>query len=119
MPTKTAKAHTIIHGASTAAAAAGAGLAQIPTSDNAVITPIQISMIIALGKLHGVTVDRSAALVVLSSASAGVVGRSVSQLAVGWIPGYGNAINATTAATITQAIGWAAYSILDPGEANS
>lgn len=34
------KCHGIIHGASLAAAGAGAGLAQIPGSDSAVIVPI-------------------------------------------------------------------------------
>lgn len=38
--------HGIIHSASVAAARVGAGLAQIPLSDNVVITPIQIGMII-------------------------------------------------------------------------
>jgi uncharacterized protein (DUF697 family) len=27
---------------------------------------------------------------------------------VGWVPGLGNAINATTAAGLTEAVGWAA-----------
>ena len=34
------------------------------------------------------------------------VGRTVSQILIGWIPGIGNAINATTAAGLTEAIGW-------------
>lgn len=114
MATKKIKANIVIHGASIAAAAAGAGLAQIPTSDNAAITPIQVSMIIALGKIQGVSLDKSAALVILSTASAGIVGRTVSQVAVGWIPGYGNAINASTAAGITEAIGWSAFAVLNP-----
>lgn len=105
------KIHTIIHGAATAAAAAGAGLAQIPGSDNAVITPIQIAMIIAIGEVHGQQLSKSAALSTLSAASAGVAGRTLSQFLVGWIPGYGNAINATTAFAITEAIGWAADKI--------
>jgi uncharacterized protein (DUF697 family) len=32
----------------------------------------------------------------------------LSQALVGWIPGVGNAINAATAAALTEAIGWAA-----------
>ena len=52
----------IIHGASAAAGAAGAGLAQIPGSDNAVITPIQVAMIVAIGKVHGQELSKSAAL---------------------------------------------------------
>ena len=110
------KIHTIIHGAAASAAAAGAGLAQIPGSDNAVITPIQIAMIIAIGEVHGQQLSKGAALSTLSAASAGVAGRTLSQFLVGWIPGYGNAINASTAFAITQAICWSSYKILSEQE---
>ena len=106
------KVGIIIHGAATAAATAGAGLAQLPGSDNLVIVPIQTAMIISIGHEHGQVLTKVMALSVLSSASAGIVGRSVSQVLVGWIPGWGNAINASTAFTITEAIGWAASVIL-------
>jgi len=107
-----AKAHIIIHGAATAAAAVGGGLAQIPASGSLVITPIQISMIIALGSLHGKALNKSSALAVLAVAYGPVVGRTVSQLLIGWIPGVGNAINAATAFVVTESIGWAAHNIL-------
>jgi len=106
------KVHTIIHGAASSAAAVGAGLAQIPGSDNAVITPIQVAMIIAIGEVHGQQLSKAAAMSTLSAASAGIVGRTLSQFLVGWVPGYGNAVNATTAFAITEAIGWAADKIL-------
>ena len=114
--TKNKKVHGIIHGAASSAAAAGAGLAQIPGSDNAVITPIQLAMITAIGEVHGVAVTKPMALGALSAASAGVVGRSLSQFLVGWIPAYGNAVNATTAFAITQAIGWAADAMFREGK---
>ena len=100
--------HTIIHGASAAAGAAASGMAQIPGSDNAVIAPIQIAMIIAIAKEYGKSIDEAVAVTVLAELSAVVVGRTVSQVLVGWVPGFGNAINAATAASITEAIGWAA-----------
>ena len=34
------------------------------------------------------------------------MGRTASQVLIGWIPGVGNVINACTAATITETIGW-------------
>src|SRR5690554_5612815 len=117
MATKSEKAHLIIHGAATAAGAAGAGMAQIPGSDNAVITPIQIGMIVALAELHDQKLTKAGAMAVLTSASASVVGRTVSQFLVGWIPGVGNAINAGTAFAITEAIGWSAFAYLAPAEA--
>ena len=96
----------IIHTASAAAAAVGGGLAQIPGSDNAVITPIQLTMAISLGQVFGIELSQSAAKAALASAAAATIGRTASQVFIGWIPGVGNIINATTAATLTEAIGW-------------
>ena len=96
----------IIHSASMAAGAIGAGLAQLPTSDNMIIAPIQLTMAISLGKVFGITLDHSAAKASVASAAAATVGRAASQAFIGWIPGVGNAINATTAATLTESIGW-------------
>lgn len=110
---KTNQIHTIIHSAASAAATAGAGLAQVPCSDNAVITPIQISMIIAIAKVHGQELSTASALSTLTSVSAGVVGRTLSQALVGWIPGFGNVINASTAFAITEAIGWAVNELFE------
>ncbi|MDE6730348.1 MAG: hypothetical protein K2J71_06185 [Oscillospiraceae bacterium] len=109
------KCNVIIHSASVAAAGAGAGLAQIPGSDNAVITPIQLTMVIALGKVFDVSISKSAATAAIASASASVVGRTVSQFLLGWIPVVGNAINATTAAGITESIGWLIADQFDKG----
>ncbi len=99
--------HTIIHSASVAAALAAAGLAQLPGSDSAVIVPIQITMIISLGSVFGNTIDKSWAKSLLSTYIATYVGRSISQWLFGWFPGIGNAMNAATAAAITEAMGWA------------
>jgi uncharacterized protein (DUF697 family) len=96
----------IIHSASAAAGAVGAGLAQVAASDNLIITPIQLTMAISLGKVFGITLDQSSAKAALASAAAATVGRTASQVLVGWIPVAGNIINAATAATITETIGW-------------
>lgn len=100
------KCHAIIHTASTAAAGVGAGLAQIPFSDNAVLVPIQVTMVISLGKVFGLSISESAAMSALTTAATSVVGRGLSQILVGWIPVIGNAINASTAAGVTEAAGW-------------
>ncbi len=96
----------IIHAASTAAGAIGAGLAQIPTSDNLVIAPIQITMAISLGVVFGINIDKSQAKALAASSTATIVGRTASQVVAGWIPVAGNIINTATAVTITEAIGW-------------
>lgn len=100
------KCHAIIHTASASAAAIGAGLAQIPGSDNLIITPIQLAMTISLGQVFGIDLSESSAKAALASAAAATVGRTTAQVLVGWLPGVGNLINAGTAASLTEAIGW-------------
>lgn len=96
----------IIHAASAAAAGIGAGMAQVPCSDNLIITPIQLTMAVSLGKVFGIALDQSAAQSAVASAAATTVGRAASQVGIGWFPGIGNLINAATAASLTEAIGW-------------
>lgn len=100
------KCNIIIHSASAACGGVGTGLAQIPLSDTAVITPIQIGMIISLAAVFGLKITREFANSLLTGFGASIAGRAVSQVLVGWIPGLGNAINTATAAGITEAIGW-------------
>lgn len=49
--------------------------------------------------------------------AAAVLGRSASQFLLGWLPGVGNAINAATAAALTEAIGWATNAYFADGNA--
>jgi uncharacterized protein (DUF697 family) len=69
-------------------------------------------MIVGVAEVHGVTIKKAAAADLLLTFSAGVGGRALSQAIVGWVPGFGNAINAATAAALTEAIGWAAHGYL-------
>ena len=101
-----AQCHAIIHAASLAAGAVGAGLAQIPCSDNAVITPIQLTMTVSLGRVFGVELTESAAKASLASFAGAAVGRTAAQVLAGWIPVAGNIVNACTAASVTKALGW-------------
>lgn len=100
------KCNAIIHTASASAAAVGAGLAQVPGSDNALLTPIQLTMTISLGKVFDIELTETTAKAAIASVAASTIGRTVTQFLVGWIPGFGNAINATTAAGLTEAMGW-------------
>ena len=108
MATRAEKIHGLIHAAAAAAAAVGGGLAQAPGSDAAAITPIQVAMVAAIGQQHGAPSPRAAAPKLILPFSAAAAGRGLSQWLVGWWPGVGNAINAATAAALTEAIGWAA-----------
>ena len=102
--------HIVIHTAATAAGAVGAGLAQLPGSDNVPLVAIQISMAIALGKIFNIQVSETAGRGMVMTALASMIGpiiaRTIQQWIFGWIPGAGNAVNATTAAAITETIGW-------------
>ena len=102
------KCHTIIHTHAGMCGGVGTGMAQIPLADNAVITPIQIAMIIELGLVFDQKIGKAVAQSILSGASASLVGRGITQVLWGWIPFVGNAINTATAAGLTEAIGWMA-----------
>ena len=102
------KCNAIIHSHSLMCGGVGTGMAQIPLADNAVITPIQIAMIIELGLVFDQKISKTIAQSIISGASASLIGRGVSQVLFGWIPGLGNAINTATAAGLTEAIGWMA-----------
>ena len=106
--TKNEKIHSIIHLAAAASAGVGAGLAQLPGADAPVLMGIQATMITGIAKVHGHALSDAAAEKLLATFTASMGGRFISQALVGWIPGAGNAINAATAASITEAIGWAA-----------
>jgi uncharacterized protein (DUF697 family) len=114
MATTLQKIHGVIHTTSAAAAAVGAGLAQAPGSDAPVLMALQTAMIISIAELHGASITKTAAAELLLTFTATVGGRTVSQFLVGWIPGFGNAINASTAAAITEAVGWAAEEYFAP-----
>jgi len=103
------KVHGVVHTAAAAAAGVGAGLAQIPGSDTPVLCGIQTTMIMAVADLHGASITKAVAADLLLTFTASMAGRGVSQVLVGWIPGFGNAINAATAAALTEAVGWAAH----------
>jgi len=110
---KKAKVHGIIHTAATSAAGVGAGLAQIPTSDVLIITPIQASMIVGIALVHKRKIKDATATMLIGTFAAGMFGRAISQVLIGWIPWLGNVINASTAAALTEAVGWAAHKFFE------
>ena len=63
-------------------------------------------MTISLGHVFGKSLTESTALATIGTMTTTTVGRAISQALVGWIPGVGNAVNAVTAASITEALGW-------------
>lgn len=102
---KEKQSQRVIGAASVASAAIGAGLAQVPLSDSALLIPIQIAMIVAVGRKYGIAPSKSLSFALTSGVTATYFGRATSRIVGGWIPGFGNAINAATAASMTEAIG--------------
>ena len=109
------KVHAIIHSSAASAAAVGAGLAQIPSSDAPILVTIQTTMIVAIGAVFHKTVTESLAKSMLADFLGVTVGKTVANILIGWLPGIGNGINAVTAAGLTEAIGWAAAKEFDEG----
>ncbi|RVZ26767.1 hypothetical protein EC543_01035 [Helicobacter pylori] len=106
---------TIIHLASGAAGAAG--LIPIPFSNALAITPIQAGMIYKMNDAFGMDLDKSvgASLVagLLSVTAVAQVGRTLVNGFLKFIPVVGSVAGGTTAAVITEGIGFAYLKVLE------
>jgi uncharacterized protein (DUF697 family) len=114
------KVHDIIHAASVASAGVDGGLAQAPEAESTAIVPIQTNMILEIASAHGKEITDAAAVELLSTLTATVRNRQVHfnrQAMAGWLPGIDNTNNDSTAAALTEAIGWAANSHFGQAEA--
>lgn len=114
------RCHEIIHAASISASAVGAGSASVPVvgsfvslCDESAITPIQIAMIVSLGKVFDVSLDKTTAASLLTGMVTAKVGRKVAGFFAGLVPGLGSVVNGGTAASITEGVGWAAVAYFD------
>jgi uncharacterized protein (DUF697 family) len=112
--------HGIIHAASSACAGIDGSLAQEPESDAAAIVPIQTNMILAIASEHGIEITKAAAADLLLTLTETVRSRQAlfsRQALAGWLPGIENTADDSTAAVLTEAIGWAANSYFEQTEA--
>lgn len=103
-----AKCNVIIHAATATAAASAA--APIPVADTIPITAAQVTMIVALGNVFGVTITESVGKSIASCGIAQSVGRTISSSILKSIPVINVTIapvaNATIASVITELLGW-------------
>jgi len=107
------KVHEIIQTASNACAEIDGDSEQFPEADSLTIVPIQNTMIIAIASEHGIEITNAAAADWLLEFSATVLSRQAPfsrQALGGWLPGIDNDNNVSTAAVLTEAIGWTANS---------
>lgn len=80
-------------------------MAQLPASDNLILVPLEVIMVIRLGEVFGVGLRHSISQSVIIGTVATQIGRGVSEFLVGWMPVAGNIINATTAIVVIALLG--------------
>lgn len=102
------KCGAAIHSATIAAGAAG--LIPIPVADTVPISAAQVAMIVALGKIFDISISDSVAKAIVGVGLAQGIGRTAVSSAFKAVPGIGTvagiAIGSTTAAAITEGLGW-------------
>ena len=94
----------IIHSAATAAA--GVGLSPIPVSDMVALIGIHSAMIISLGQVFDLEIDKSYAKQIAKAAMANYLIKLAPCQMLKFIPFVGIAINASVAFAMTAALGW-------------
>ena len=108
------RVQVIVHTVSLEAAAIGAATAQIP-GDKFIIGGFQVEMIIDIASEFGVIMTKSAARALFQASIASVIGPQIASGIVKYVPLWGNIVNASVAAAITETIGWATYNHFDMG----
>jgi uncharacterized protein (DUF697 family) len=88
-----------------AAASAAAAFQPIPLLDIALITPIQILMVQAIGRVHGQKLDQKSVLEILSTIGASLVSQGVIMTAAKFVPVLGWAVAMSMAYALSWAIG--------------
>jgi len=101
------RSRRIIHLAAIAGALAAFIMAQLPASDNLILVPIEVIMVIRLGSVFHVDLKKSISTSFVVGNIATLVGRGISEFLVGWIPVAGNIIDALTAAAVIEFFGHA------------
>jgi len=86
-------------------AAAAVTIQPVPLLDTALVAPIQIGMVQAIGRVHGYKLDRKSILEILGTFGASLVAQNVIMAAAKLIPFAGFLITTSMAYALTWAIG--------------
>jgi uncharacterized protein (DUF697 family) len=119
MTLKQRRVHSIIHVATLAAGSIGAGLAKLPGADMPLLCALQQAMIIAIGHEYGCELAKTDAKHLLLTFPAGYGGKALSGVLIGWVPGFGQIIKASTAMVITETVGWTANAYFAKNDSNT
>ncbi len=88
-----------------AVAAAALTVQPVPLLDSALIAPVQIAMVQAIGRVHGHRLDRKSVLEILSTLGASIVAQNAAMAAAKLIPLFGWVVAPSMAYALTWAIG--------------
>jgi uncharacterized protein (DUF697 family) len=109
------RSEMIIH----AAAAAAAGVAAacvIPGSDAVAIMPIQVAMVAAVAREHGVEPSSSLVKSTIYASLGSIVGKGGARLLARYTPFSGNVVRGGVAFSVTECLGRIALDRLEAGE---
>lgn len=88
-----------------AVASAAVTIQPFPFVDTALIAPIQIGMVQAVGRIRGATLDRKSVLEILSTLGASIVAQNAMMAAAKFVPFFGWVVTLSMAYALTWAIG--------------
>jgi uncharacterized protein (DUF697 family) len=88
-----------------AIAAATLAAVPLPFATMPVLTAVQVSMVVMLGKLYGQTITPGQAGGIVSTIAGGFLAQAVARELIKFVPGFGSAIAASWAAAYTWALG--------------
>jgi uncharacterized protein (DUF697 family) len=115
MSSKESEAGAIILAYAVAHATVAAILANTIVGDAPVLFTLTSLMIYQLASLCGKRLDMAAITATAANLVGVVAGTYFAAKLVTWVPGWGNAINATVTFGMTQVIGWAAFAMFSQG----
>ncbi|MBI1945501.1 MAG: DUF697 domain-containing protein [Deltaproteobacteria bacterium] len=88
-----------------AVAAAAVTIQPFPVADVLLLSPIQIGLVQAIGRIHGRTLDKKTVLEILSTVGASIVAQNVIMAAAKLIPVLGSIVAMSMGYALTYALG--------------
>lgn len=88
-----------------AVAAAAVTIQPFPVADVFLLSPIQIAMVQAIGRIHGRSIDKKTVLEILSTVGASIVAQNVIMAAAKLIPVLGSVVAMSMGYALTYALG--------------
>ena len=106
------KVNRLVYRCSAAAGAVDAGASMAPGVGHLGISMIQAAMIVSIANLYGNNMNLAVATGIITQISGTYIAPLVAKEAVGWIPGFGTAVKAGIAMSVTSAVGAGTVRIL-------